>query len=114
MFPISNIEALPNIIIILSTHRKFASVMSSEMVLWAALVHLALLTAVAAQDVLKFTSGVTNPAPVPGEPFPLTWTGGQASEPVYIVRNYYFGNTPNQDIIYNTEDILCEQFSISM
>ncbi|PVH75602.1 hypothetical protein DL98DRAFT_658010 [Cadophora sp. DSE1049] len=76
------------------------------MLLRAALAYLALLCAVAAQDVLEFTMGVTDPAPVPGEPFAFTWTGGQASEPVYIVRNYYFGNTPNQDIIYSTQDIL--------
>ncbi|KAH7390402.1 hypothetical protein BKA64DRAFT_747495 [Cadophora sp. MPI-SDFR-AT-0126] len=76
------------------------------MLLRAALAHLALRCAVAAQDVLEFTMGVTDPAPVPGEPFAFTWTGGQASEPVYIVRNYYFGNTPNQDIIYSTQDIL--------
>lgn len=80
------------------------------MSLRAAVAYLALLCTVAAQDGLKFTSGITDPAPVPGKPFTITWTGGQATEPVYIVRNYYFGNTPNQDIIYSTEDILCEQF----
>ncbi|KAK0105518.1 hypothetical protein ONS95_004121 [Cadophora gregata] len=76
------------------------------MILRAALAHLVLLCAVSAHDVLRFTMGVTDPALVPGEPFSFTWTGGQPSEPVYIVRKYYFGNTPNQDILYSTEDIL--------
>ncbi|KAH7311836.1 hypothetical protein BKA65DRAFT_484442 [Rhexocercosporidium sp. MPI-PUGE-AT-0058] len=77
------------------------------MLLRAALALLTLSCTVAAQNtVLKFTMDVTNPALVPGNPFTFTWNGGQPSEPVYIVRNYYFGNTPNQDIIYSTEDIL--------
>lgn len=79
------------------------------MLLRAALTFLALNCAVAAQNTaLEFTVDITNPAPVPGNPFTFTWSGGQQSEPVYIVRNYYFGNTPNQDIIYSTQNILCE------
>ena len=78
------------------------------MILRAVLALLALNCVVVAQDVLKFTSGVTNPAPIPGRPFTLTWDGGQPSEPVYIVRNYYFDLTPDQDIIYGTQDILCK------
>ncbi|KAH6705427.1 hypothetical protein BKA61DRAFT_617583 [Leptodontidium sp. MPI-SDFR-AT-0119] len=77
------------------------------MLLRAALTFLALNCAVAAQNTaLEFTVDITNPAPVPGNPFTFTWSGGQPSEPVYIVRNYYFGNTPNQDIIYSTQNIL--------
>ncbi|KAG4438457.1 hypothetical protein IFR05_006067 [Cadophora sp. M221] len=77
------------------------------MLLRAALALNALNCAVAAQsNALEFTVDVTNPAPVPGNPFTFTWRGGQPSEPVYIVRNYYFGNTPNQDIIYSTQNIL--------
>ena len=64
---------------------------------------------VSAQDsVYQFTMGVTSPAPVPGKPFTLTWTGGQSDEAVYIVLNDYFPDTPNQNIIYTTTDILCK------
>jgi hypothetical protein len=58
-----------------------------------------------------FTMGVTSPAPVPGKPFTFTWTGGEATEAVYIVLNGYFPDTPNQNIIYGTTDILCKPVS---
>ena len=54
-----------------------------------------------------FTMGVTSPAPVPGKPFTFTWTGGESTEAVYIVLNGYFPETPDQNIIYGTTDILC-------
>lgn len=76
-------------------------------VLWI----LALLCArsVLAQSTLyQFTMGVTSPAPVPGRPFTITWTGGEPTEAVYIVLNYYFPDTPTQNIIYEKTDILCE------
>lgn len=57
--------------------------------------------------VYQFTMGVTSPAPVPGKPFTLTWTGGEANETVYISLNNYFPDTPNQNIIYGSNDILC-------
>lgn len=67
-------------------------------------------TTVAAQDnstLYQFTMSVTSPAPVPGQPFTLTWTGGEPDEAVYIVFNGYFPDTPDQNIIYITTDILC-------
>lgn len=82
-------------------------------VVWAflALTCLSWPCTVAAQSLglaYQFTMGVTSPAPVPGKPFTLTWTGGQSTEAVYIILNYYFPDTPNQNIIYITADILCE------
>ncbi|KAE9381967.1 hypothetical protein N431DRAFT_425518 [Stipitochalara longipes BDJ] len=64
-------------------------------------------SAVAGQSLLyQLTTSVANPAPVPGQPFPITWTGGEANEAVYIVLNNYFPDLPNQDIIYGGMDIL--------
>jgi hypothetical protein len=68
---------------------------------------------VAAQEAgtaYQFTMNVASPAPVPGQPYTLTWTGGQATEVVYIILNYYFPDTPNQNIVYSTTDILCKCF----
>lgn len=79
-------------------------------VAWAvlALSWVSMVTAQEAGTGYQFTMSVTSPAPVPGQPFTLTWTGGQPSEAVYIILNYYFPDTPNQNIIYITTDILCE------
>jgi len=75
---------------------------------WAFL--LAWVSTVAAQDsAYRFTMGVTSPAPVPGKPFTFTWTGGDPTGVVYIVLNNYFPDTPNQNIIYGTTDILCKR-----
>lgn len=65
------------------------------------------LIASAQDDALHFTSGVTSPAPVPGQPFTITWAGGDENTTVYIVLNYLFPDTPNQDIPYIMTDILC-------
>ena len=64
-------------------------------------------TTVVSQD-YQFTMNVDSPAPVPGQPFTITWTGGSATGVVYIVLDYYFPDTPNQNIVYGTTDILCE------
>lgn len=72
---------------------------------------------VAAQQVgtaYQFTTGVTNPAPVPGKPFTLTWTGGQPNEVVYIILTYYFPEDPNQDIPYGTTDVLCKSSGLRL
>ncbi|KAH8815993.1 hypothetical protein F5884DRAFT_895828 [Xylogone sp. PMI_703] len=53
-----------------------------------------------------FTMSVTSPAPVPGQPFKLTWTGGEPTEVVYIVLNGYFPDSVSQNIIYTRTDIL--------
>jgi hypothetical protein len=75
---------------------------------WATLA-LICVSAVGAQSTLyQLTTSVSNPAPVPGQPFVITWTGGEADEAVYIVLNNYFPDLPNQDIIYGGVDILCE------
>lgn len=66
------------------------------------------LSLTAADLVYHFTMGVTSPPPVPGQPFTFTWTGGELDEAVYIVLNGYFPNTPDQNIIYTTTDILCQ------
>jgi hypothetical protein len=64
---------------------------------------------VAAQSTeYQFTMGVTSPAPVPGKPFTITWTGGEPVETVYIVLNGYFPPLTTQNIIYTTTDILCK------
>jgi hypothetical protein len=64
--------------------------------------------AITAQSTLyQLTTSVSNPAPVPGQPFTITWTGGEVNEAVYIVLNNYFPDLPNQDIIYGGMDILC-------
>jgi hypothetical protein len=65
------------------------------------------ITTVAQADGFHFTMGVTSPAPVPGKPFTITWAGGSPTQPVYIHLDNYFPPTPNQDIIYGGEDILC-------
>jgi len=76
-----------------------------SLIAWAAL----LLSTVTAQGLeYHFTMGVTSPAPVPGKPFTFTWTGGESTEDVYIVLNGYFPDTPNQNILYMTTDILCK------
>ncbi|PMD31368.1 hypothetical protein L207DRAFT_472785 [Hyaloscypha variabilis F] len=68
---------------------------------------LSCVSAAAAQSLLyQLTMSVSNPAPVPGQPFTITWTGGEANEAVYIVLNNYFPDLPNQDIIYGGTDIL--------
>jgi hypothetical protein len=67
-----------------------------------------LVTAQTPGTAYQFTMSVTSPAPVPGEPFTITWTGGQPTEAVYIELVYYFPDTPNQNIPYITTDILCE------
>jgi hypothetical protein len=70
---------------------------------------LSCVSAAAAQSLLyQLTMSVSNPAPVPGQPFTITWTGGEANEAVYIVLNNYFPDLPNQDIIYGGTDILCK------
>jgi hypothetical protein len=64
---------------------------------------------VAAQSTAsQFTIGVTPPAPVPGQPFTITWTGGEPAETVYIVLNGYFPPLTTQGVIYTTTDILCK------
>lgn len=74
---------------------------------------LAWVSTVAAQDpAYHFTMGVTSPAPVPGNPFTFTWTGGDPTGVVYIVLNNYFPDTPNQNIIYGSTDILCERIAL--
>lgn len=60
-----------------------------------------------AGDGFTFTMPAS-PAPYPGQPYTLTWTGGHSSEAVYIILSYYFPDTPNQDIPYITVDILCK------
>jgi hypothetical protein len=64
--------------------------------------------AVVAQQPLRFTMDIASPAPIPGQPYAITWTGGEASGAIYISLNGYFELTPNQDIIYSRDDILCE------
>ena len=66
--------------------------------------------AVAQTTLYQLTMSVSDPAPVPGRPFTITWTGGEANEPVYIVLNDYFPDLPSQDIIYGGMDILCKSF----
>lgn len=66
----------------------------------------------AQDDALHFTSGITSPAPVPGQPFTITWAGGDENTTVYIVLNYLFPDTPNQDIPYIMTDILCMLFAV--
>ncbi|KAF4636123.1 hypothetical protein G7Y89_g1960 [Cudoniella acicularis] len=91
---------------------RYRTTSTGKMVSRVALAFLALCcatrpNAVAAQNTIyHFTMGVTSPAPVPGKPFMFTWTGGETTEAVYIVLNYYFPDTPNQNIIYGTTDIL--------
>jgi hypothetical protein len=80
-------------------------------VAWAFLVLCASTVVSQSSPDYQFTMGVTSPAPVPGQPFTITWTGGGATDVVYIVLDYYFGDTPNQNIIYETTDILCGYFS---
>lgn len=78
---------------------------------WGALT-LSCATMVAAQSTLyTFTMGVTNPAPVPGKPFTITWTGGESNEAVYIVLNFYAPEPTNQNIIEEGTDILCKAIS---
>ena len=74
--------------------------------LWGLLV-LGWASMAAADSNYKFTMGVTSPAPVPGKPFTITWTGGDATGTVYIVLNGYFEPSTTQNIIYITTDILC-------
>ena len=66
-------------------------------------------TVAAQSTAYQFTMGVTSPAPVPGQPFTITWTGGEPAETVYIVLNGYFPPLTTQNIIYTTTDILCKQ-----
>jgi hypothetical protein len=69
-------------------------------------------SAVSAQSTLyQFTMSVTSPAPVPGQPFTITWSGGESTEAVYIVLNDYFPDITSQNIIYGTTDILCTSSS---
>jgi hypothetical protein len=70
-------------------------------------------SAVAQGTLYQLTMSLSNPAPVPGQPFIITWTGGEANEAVYIVLNNYFPNLPNQDIIYGGMDILCKSSFLS-
>lgn len=56
----------------------------------------------------QFTMDVTSSPPIPGKPYTLTWTGGDSTSVVYIIFNYYFPDTPDQNIIYITTDILCK------
>jgi len=78
------------------------------------LLALCCVSAVAAQNLTyQLTTSVSNPAPVPGQPFTITWTGGEANEAVYIVLNNYFPDLPNQDIIYGGMDILCKLLLLS-
>jgi hypothetical protein len=66
-------------------------------------------TLVTAQSTLyTFTMGVTDPAPVPGKPFTITWTGGESNEAVYIALNFYAPEPVNQNIIEGSNDILCK------
>jgi hypothetical protein len=66
-------------------------------------------TLVTAQSTLyTFTMGVTDPAPVPGKPFTITWTGGESNEAVYIALNFYAPEPANQNIIEGSNDILCK------
>jgi hypothetical protein len=74
-------------------------------VLWA----LYWATTVISQGVdYQFTMSVTTSSVVPGKPFMLTWSGGEPTDVVYIILNYYFPDTPNQNIVYITTDILCK------
>lgn len=75
---------------------------------WSALALSCARIAVAQSTLYTLTTSVTNPAPIPGQPFTITWTGGEANEAVYIVLNNYFPPLPNQDIIYGGMDILCK------
>jgi len=78
---------------------------------WGALA-LSCATMVAAQSTLyTFTMGVTNPAPVPGKPFTITWTGGESNEAVYIALNFYAAEPINQNILEGRNDILCKFIS---
>jgi hypothetical protein len=65
-------------------------------------------TVAAQSTAYQFTMGVTSPAPVPGQPFTITWTGGEPTDTVYIVLNGYFPALTTQNIIYTTTDILCK------
>jgi hypothetical protein len=65
-------------------------------------------TVAAQSTAYQFTMGVTSPTPVPGQPFTITWTGGETTETVYIVLNGYFPPLTTQNIIYTTTDILCK------
>jgi hypothetical protein len=79
-----------------------------SVVFWA-LITLSCVNRLAAQNLeYSFTMGVTSPAPTPGEAFTITWTGGEATELVYIVLNYYFADAPSEDIVYIKTDILCK------
>lgn len=80
---------------------------------WAIIWALALLNVSAEDDVpYQLTTNVLNPGPIPGQPFAITWTGGTPDSVVYVVLNYLFPNTPNQDINYASTDILCELSAI--
>ena len=57
--------------------------------------------------VYQFTMSVS-PAPVPGKPFTIAWTGGEPDEAVYIALNNYFPPVTNQNILYGSVDILCK------
>lgn len=60
----------------------------------------------------QFTIGVTSPAPIPGQPFTFTWTGGESTEAVYIVYNDYFAPNPNLDIVIESTTILGKSVSL--
>lgn len=76
--------------------------------MWANLICACLAAVAVAQQSNPFhlTSSVANPAPVPGQPFTITWTNGAPTDPVFISLVYLFPNTPNQNIPYETTDIL--------
>jgi hypothetical protein len=75
---------------------------------WLSLRCVARVWPVPEDTVYHFTMGVSSQGPVPGKQFTLTWTGGQSDKAVYIVLNGYFPDTPNQNIIYTTTNILCK------
>jgi len=75
---------------------------------WALLAFCVTIVISQSSPAYQFTMSVISPAPVPGRPVTITWTGGNSTDVVYIILNYYFPDTPNQNIIYTTTDILCE------
>jgi hypothetical protein len=74
---------------------------------WAFLALSCASTVVSQSTLYQFSMSVS-PAPVPGQPFTITWTGGEPTEPVYITLNNYFPLVTTQNIPYGSTDILCE------